>query len=318
MQKVIGIGETLFDIVFRDNLHAEGVPGGSVFNTMISLGRTGLPVHFISELGNDRVGKMIVEFMKENNLSVQSVDMFSDGHTALSVAFLNEMKDAEYAFYRKYPDNRLSVVWPRIDPDDIFLISSYYAVNPEVRQKVTEFLEYARERKTIIFYDPNFRKGHASKAILMMPALLENLEYADIVRGSKEDFINIFGESNPARVYRDKISFYCKTLIYTDGAEGIELFTPDFHKHYPVEKINTVSTIGAGDNFNAGIIFGLIKNGVTLEMLSSLSANVWDEIIGYALAFSKEVCLSNENYIGKTFANMYAEKLPQYNKTETY
>ena len=309
MQKVIGIGETIFDIVFRDNMCAEGVPGGSVFNTMISLGRTGLPVHFISELGDDHIGKMIVEFMKENNLSVQSVDMFPDGQTALSVAFLNEKKDAEYAFYRKYPENRLSVVWPRIDPDDIFLISSYYAINPEVRQKVIEFLDYAKERKTIVFYDPNFRKGHADKAIFMMPSLLENLEYADIVRGSKDDFVNIFGESNPEKVYKDKISFYCKILVYTDGAEGIELFTPGFRKHYPVEKLETVSTIGAGDNFNAGIIFGLIKNGVTLEMLHSLSEEVWDEIIGYASAFSKEVCLSTENYIGKTFANKLSDEL---------
>lgn len=317
MQKVIGIGETIFDIVFRDNMHAEGVPGGSVFNTMISLGRLGLPVHFISELGDDHVGRMILDFMKENNLSVQSVDMFPDGQTALSVAFLDEKRDAEYAFYRKYPENRLSVVWPRIDPDDIFLMSSFYAVNPDVRQKLTEFLDYAKERKTIVFYDPNFRKGHAGKAILMMPSLLENLEYADIVRGSKDDFINIFGESDPEKVYKDKTSFYCKILLYTDGAEGIELFTPNVRKHYPVESIETVSTIGAGDNFNAGIIFGLIKNGVTLDMLPSLPEETWDEIIGYASAFSKEVCLSTENYIGKTFANKYSDKLRQYNKTET-
>lgn len=310
MQKVIGIGETLFDIVFGDDMRAEGVPGGSVFNTMISLGRVGLPVHFISELGDDHVGRMILDFMKENNLSVKSVDVFPDGHTALSVAFLNEEKDAEYAFYRNYPPNRLSVVWPRIDPDDIFLISSHYAVNPDVRQKVLEFLDYARERKTIVFYDPNFRKGLAGKAIFMMPSLLENLEYADIVRGSKDDFINIFGESDPDKVYRDKTSFYCKILIYTDGANGIELYTRNFHKHYPVEETKCVSTIGAGDNFNAGIIFGLVKNGVTLDALNSLPEEVWDEIIGYAAAFSKEVCMSSENYIGKTFANMLSEKLP--------
>lgn len=310
MQKVIGIGETLFDIVFRDAAHAEGVPGGSAFNAMISLGRIGVPAHFISEIGDDRVGRMILEFMEKNNLSVKSVDRFTDGQTALSVAFLNDEHEAEYTFYRKYPENRLSVVWPRIDPDDIFLFSSYYAVNPEVRQKVIEFLDYARERKTIVFYDPNFRKGHAGKAILMMPSILENLEYADIVRGSKDDFLNIFGESNPDNVYRDKISFYCKTLIYTDGANGIDLYTPDFHKHYPVEKTECVSTIGAGDNFNAGIIFGLIKNGITRDMLPSLQAGLWDEIIGIASAFSKEVCLSRENYIGKTFANMMAQKLP--------
>ncbi|MEG1573666.1 MAG: carbohydrate kinase, partial [Bacteroidales bacterium] len=37
MQKVIGVGETLFDIVFKDNRPSEGVPGGSIFNAMVSL-----------------------------------------------------------------------------------------------------------------------------------------------------------------------------------------------------------------------------------------------------------------------------------------
>lgn len=59
---------------------------------------------------------------------------------------------------------------------------------------MVEFLEYAKERKAIIYYDPNFRKAHAHEAIYLTPTILDNLEYADIVRGSDEDFFNIFGK----------------------------------------------------------------------------------------------------------------------------
>ena len=38
--KIVGIGETVFDIVFKDGKPQAAVPGGSVFNAIISLGRT--------------------------------------------------------------------------------------------------------------------------------------------------------------------------------------------------------------------------------------------------------------------------------------
>ena len=59
MRKVFGIGETILDIIFRNDQPQKAVPGGSVFNGLISLGRLNVPVSFISELGNDRVGDMI-------------------------------------------------------------------------------------------------------------------------------------------------------------------------------------------------------------------------------------------------------------------
>ena len=56
MRKVIGIGETILDIIFRDEQPIGAVPGGSMFNGLISLGRVGVDAAFISETGNDRVG----------------------------------------------------------------------------------------------------------------------------------------------------------------------------------------------------------------------------------------------------------------------
>lgn len=39
-RKITGIGETILDIVFKDNKPVAAVPGGSTFNAIISLGRT--------------------------------------------------------------------------------------------------------------------------------------------------------------------------------------------------------------------------------------------------------------------------------------
>ena len=98
MRKVIGIGETVLDIIFKNDEPIAAVPGGSVFNGIISLGRSGVPASFISETGNDRVGKKIIKFLEDNGVDASSVCVYAESKSPLSLAFLNEQNDAEYIF----------------------------------------------------------------------------------------------------------------------------------------------------------------------------------------------------------------------------
>ena len=246
MRKVFGIGETILDIIFRNDQPQKAVPGGSVFNGLISLGRLNVPVSFISELGNDRVGDMIRDFMEDNHITTEFVDRFPDGKSPISLAFLDDDKNANYIFYKDYPAQRLEVPLPKIEKDDIFVFGSYYSLNPVLRTRMVEFLQYAQERKAIIYYDPNFRKAHAHEAIRLMPTVLENLEFADIVRGSDEDFQNLYGKSDAQKVYKEHIQFYCDRFLTTHGANGVNLHTRNFTRHFDSPQIQPLSTIGAG------------------------------------------------------------------------
>ena len=305
MRSVFGIGETILDIIFKEEQPYKAVPGGSVFNGLVSLGRLQVPVTFISEVGKDQVGDLILRFMAQNHISTQYIDRFPDGKSPISLAFLDANRNAKYAFYKDYPTQRLEVPFPRIEADDIFIIGSYYALNPALRPRMVEFLQYAHERKAIIYYDLNFRKAHAHEAIRLMPTVLENLEYADIVRGSDEDFLNLFGEQAGDRVYADHIQFYCDRLITTYGAKGVDLYTSRFKQHYDALAIEPQSTIGAGDNFNAGLIFGLLKEDVRLKYLADLTPDSWERIIRHGMALAGEVCQSYDNYISTDFASCY-------------
>lgn len=299
MRKVIGIGETILDIVFKGNKPYAAVPGGSVFNGLVSLGRLGQEVLFISEIGNDHVGDMIQSFMEENHISTRYVDRFPDGKSPLSLAFLDEHQNANYLFYKDYPKQRLEVPLPPIEEDDIFLFGSYYSLNPVLRKRVCEFLEYAQERKAILYYDPNFRKAHAHEAIHVMPAVLENLEYADIVRGSDEDFLNLFGETDLDKVYKEHIQFYCNVFLATRGADGADLRINDRKLHFDAPPIRPVSTIGAGDNFNAGVVYGLLKYDIRKKDLPHLTDAEWEKVVRYGIELSAEVCQSYDNYIAR-------------------
>lgn len=305
MRKVIGIGETILDILFRNGQPQAAVPGGSVYNAAISLGRMGVDVTFISETGNDRVGEMILANMRENGISTANVNVFPEGKSPVSLAFLNEKNDAEYVFYKDYLRQRLDVTLPRIDRDDIVMIGSYFAITPVLREKVKELLDAAKEAGALIYYDVNFRSTHANEAIKLMPTILENFEYADILRGSTEDFQNMFRTSDPDKVYRNNVAFYCPNFICTDAEKDICLRTPTVSKDYPVSSIKAVSTIGAGDNFNAGVVYGMLKQRIRRNDLADLSEADWDSIVRCGVDFAADVCQSVNNSVSKEFAASY-------------
>ncbi len=302
MRKIIGIGETILDILFKKDQAATSVPGGSTFNSMISLGRVGIPSCFLSEIGGDKVGGIVRDFLRDNGVDDRYLTEYPDTKSPISLAFLDEHNNATYSFYKEPFARRDDWECPAIGRDDIVLFGSYYALNPEMRYKVTALLNEARRAGAIIYYDVNFRRNHAGEAIKLMGTVIENLEYADIVKGSDEDFEILYRLTEGAKVFKEKTAFYCPRLIYSCGAQGVELYSHTLTKHYPIEPVIPVSTIGAGDNLNAGILYGLIKYRIRRDDLNHLTERDWDDIIRCGLDFSAETCLRADNYISREFA----------------
>lgn len=309
MRKVIGIGETVLDIIFKNEQPIGAVPGGSVFNGIISLGRAGANASFISEAGNDRVGQNIINFLKENNVDSKDIYVYPESKSPISLAFLDKNNDAEYLFYKDHSHDQLDFVYPEVNADDIVMFGSFYAVNPVIRPQVLGFLDHARSHGAILYYDVNFRPSHKNDVMKITPNLLENLEYADFVRGSVDDFKVLYGKEDPDKIYSAEVSFYCKNFICTNGTKNVELRAArNIKKSFPVIETNVVSTIGAGDNFNAGFVYGLLRYGITREALErGIPARIWDKIIHWAQLFSANCCQTISNSVSKEFGAQMAK-----------
>lgn len=303
-RKVIGIGETVFDIIFKDNKPVNAVPGGSTFNSMISLGRCGVPATFLSETGDDHIGNLICSYLEENGVS--SADVDKNGKSHLSLAFLNNKNDANYVFYKDHPHDKAEMRLPEINADDIILFGSYYAINPVIRHKVKALLDYARKQGAIIYYDLNFRASHKDEKDILLPTIIENFGYADIIRGSNEDFEIVFGDTDFTSI-ANRDFMQGKTLIYTCGSEPTLLKTSQetviSHAVLPIE---VVSTIGAGDNYNAGVIYSLIRDDISRNSLKKgLTEEQWHDSLDTAQSFSAECCKSMENCVSLEFAKKH-------------
>jgi fructokinase len=295
------IGETLLDIMFKNDQPVASKAGGAMLNTSVSLGRIGLPVSFISEFAFDKVGDLIDRFLKENGINTQYIYKYTDGKSALALAFLDNNNNASYDFYKFYPSERLKIDFPVVKQGDIVMFGSFYGIALEIRDKLRQFLIMARKQGALIYYDPNFRKSHQHELEQLLPAITENMSLAHIVRCSDEDLEVIASVFSPEDAY-DYVKQYCPYLIYTQSTKGVHVFTPNIKAGLPVKKITPVSTIGAGDTFNAGVAFGLFQNKIDIGKLEGINDMLWRELINYGINFATEVCMSYDNYISKEYA----------------
>ena len=101
MRKIIGIGETILDILFKGGVAATSVPGGSTFNSMISLGRVGVPACFVSEIGDDKVGGIVRTFLTNNGVDDHYLTEYPECKSPISLAFLDANNNATYSFYKE-------------------------------------------------------------------------------------------------------------------------------------------------------------------------------------------------------------------------
>ena len=285
MKRVIGIGETVLDILFKNDQPQKAVPGGSTFNSIVSLGRAGVPCAIITETGGDHIGDMICTFLERNGVSSEYVCRHKGTKSHITLAFLNEQNDAQYEFYKDHATDLLDNQLPQVTREDVVLFGSFFAINPVIRPVVSAFLRGAKEAGAWLYYDVNFRKNHIAELPQIIGNIEENMRLANVVRGSMEDFEYMYGLTDGKAIY-ERVKPFCDTLILTDGARTIRVYTPADCTTYPVTPIETISTVGAGDNFNAGYIYA---------KLQGLDAQA--ERITMAQRWSQDVCRQIGNNI---------------------
>ena len=272
-----------------------------MLNTAVSLGRAEIRVEFISEIAADQPGEMIVRFLQENHVGTSYLNRYADGKTTLALAFLNEWADAGYSFYSDLPKERLKGKLPVPTGDDIVLFGSFFSLADGIHEKLKAFLSAARKNNALILYDPNFRRPHLAELPRVMPRIMENISFADIIRGSDEDFLHIFAIREPADTYARIRTRDSQVLIYTRSNEAVSILEGEKSISVPVPQIEPVSTIGAGDSFNAGLIHAFITMGISRESIPTIAGADWKKIVGNAIRFSQNVCMSLDNYISHDF-----------------
>jgi fructokinase len=185
--------------------------------------------------------------------------------------------------------------------DDIILCGSIYSVTSEIRKKFTDLINKANGNGAIVIYDPNFRPTHSADLEKLKPMIIENMKESKLIRGSDEDFKNIFEANTPDEAW-DIVKKYCNCMVYTANSQGVYVRTVSYSGKFAVKAIKPVSTIGAGDNFNAGMMAAIYLNKISSDQLDKMGEKEWSKVVSLGVDFATNVCLSYENYISMEFA----------------
>ena len=154
MRNIFGLGETVYDIIFKNNQPQKAVPGGSAFNAIISLGRTigaseekKAEVKFITEVGDDHIGQLTMDFMRQNHVNTACVTVNKGSKSHISLAFLDDDNNAQYTFYKDHAGVKFESgeLLPVFTSDDVVVFGSFFAINPVIREKTRRLLQAAHD-----------------------------------------------------------------------------------------------------------------------------------------------------------------------------
>ena len=144
---VFTIGETTYDILFRNGEPIGACSGGSAYNSAISLGRSGVPVSLISTFGSDQIGDLSLDFLKKNGVKSELIKRFN-GRSRIALAFFDNSSNVNYSFYPASEDIYPEYPIPQLN--DIILLGSSFALRDNGRAKLLAFLREAQKIGSII------------------------------------------------------------------------------------------------------------------------------------------------------------------------
>lgn len=289
-------GETLLDIIVGANGETHTTAGGSQLNVAANLAIAGAEVQLISFIGDDAPGNRIKSFAGKAGIGIDFLQIDAMHKTGLAFAVIYQEGQATYSFYKDYPESLFEgMPLPEIPLESCFSFGSMAALEDQWQPALARLLDAAKAADSLIFYDPNIRSQLKNK--LAEERLIRNLQSANIIRGSDEDFLTAFQTVDP-RVIAEKAGLKKSQLLFiTQGSGDIISYFQGKINHYPMQALEVVSTIGAGDAFNAGILSFADKTGLTAKKLASLSEKSIGIMVAVGVSFAADVCKSAGNTI---------------------
>jgi fructokinase len=250
---VVVIGEALIDIVESASGSTEHV-GGSPANVALGLGRLGVAVALLTQLGDDDRGRGIVTHLEASGVAVAR-ESFALERTSTALARVAADGQASYVFDVAW--NRFSVpvhLLPRV----VHTGSVAAFVQPGA-DSVREALRSSTAAE--VTFDPNIRPALLGSRGEALRAFEETAGLATVVKLSDEDAAWLYPGVAPARVVDTIHALGPRLVAVTLGADGAIVSGTAGRLTIPAERVDIIDTIGAGDTFMASLIASVRQAG---------------------------------------------------------
>ncbi len=254
---VVGMGEALWDVL------PEGKKiGGAPANFAYHVSQFGLPSCVVSAVGDDDLGREIIENFTAKGLKQLIADVpYPTGTVQVEIdqSGVPQYEIKENVAWDNIPyTERLESLAERTTA---VCFGSLAQRNVVSRNTINRFLDVvSRNEENLIVFDVNLRQGFYNKGILC-----NSMKRCNILKINDEELVTVsrmFGY--PGIDLQDKCwillgKYNLKMLILTCGINGSYVFTPGNVSFQPTPKVEVADTVGAGDSFTAAFISSVLK-----------------------------------------------------------
>lgn len=254
---VVGMGEALWDVL------PEGKKiGGAPANFAYLVSQFGLPSCVVSAVGDDDLGREIIENFTAKGLKQLIADVpYPTGTVQVEIdqSGVPQYEIKENVAWDNIPyTERLESLAERTTA---VCFGSLAQRNVVSRNTINRFLDVvSRNEENLIVFDVNLRQGFYNKEILC-----NSMKRCNILKINDEELVTVsrmFGY--PGIDLQDKCwillgKYNLKMLILTCGINGSYVFTPGNVSFQPTPKVEVADTVGAGDSFTAAFISSVLK-----------------------------------------------------------
>ncbi|MGY3617918.1 carbohydrate kinase family protein [Bradyrhizobium sp. USDA 10063] len=266
--------------------------GGSCLNVAVGLARLGVPTGFVGGVSTDLFGRMIADHSASSGVDLRYATR-SDRQTTL--AFVRMVAgESHYAFYDAETASR-EWSYPRgkipFETIEAIHIGSTTLANTRGAAETAAMVADARSSATISL-DPNCRPNLVTDKAAYLARMDTFVDSADVVRMSDVDFNYLYGDEAYAAKAEQLLARGCSLFVITRGTKGALAWHPVAGAvEVGAPAIKVVDTIGAGDSFQAALLFALHKQRrLGRSGLKDTSANELRRALSFACKCAALTC----------------------------
>jgi sugar/nucleoside kinase (ribokinase family) len=274
-------------------------PGG-VANALLSLSGLGVGATALANIGSDTIGDEMLSILKKSEVDVSHIKRSENVRTAVCIGLGREDGERSFVTYLGHLelfDIDLVLSQRGAWKEAQYILVSGYFLLPALGFQGTQRLidEVHAEGKQVILDVGWDTSGWPAPSVQDVLELVKNV---DIFLPSLNEARAISGESSPESCL-ERLSEQCRGFVIIKlGEAGCIAKAKEGTFQYPAFPIKALDTTGAGDSFNAGVIFGLLRRWEirkTLRFANALAALVITRPKGTGYPTFKEV----KNYLNQ-------------------